>query len=140
MNVILIGHGHTAAAMKEAAEMIFGSLPTFHPLSFVAGEGFDSLTEKLRTTITDNGLDSEDTLIVADLFGGSPYNAAAGLALRGEVKDVVAGMSVPMCLILAQGAAKWDVAKAVGQITKQAPLFTRTLSAELLKKNDESDF
>lgn len=140
MNVIMIGHGHTAAAMKEAAEMIFGTLPSFYPLSFVAGEGVESLIQKTRDTITKHNLSPDETLVVTDLFGGSPYNASATLALKGEVKDVVAGMSVPMCLILAQGAAKWDVAKMVAQITKQAPLFTRTLSAELLKTNNESDF
>lgn len=34
MKIVLIGHGHTAEAMKGAVEMIFGKVPDFYPVAF----------------------------------------------------------------------------------------------------------
>jgi PTS system sorbose-specific IIA component len=140
MNIILIGHGRTGSAMKSATEMIFGEMPHFHTAEFLPGEGYESLVEKLEQIVHDNGMRAEETLVVTDLFSGSPYNASATLALKGEVSDVIAGMSLPMCLTLAQYAEAEDPAEAVAQITELAPAFTRILSAELRSQEEEGDF
>ncbi len=140
MNIILIGHGRTGSAMKSATEMIFGEMPRFYPAEFLPGEGYESLTEKLEQIVRSNDMRPEETIIVTDLFSGSPYNASATLALKGEVSDVIAGMSLPMCLTLAQYAEADDPSEAVGQIAEQAPTFTRILSTELRQQEEEGDF
>lgn len=140
MHIILIGHGRTGEAMKSATEMIFGGMPNFHTAEFLPGEGYESLTEKLEQIVRSNGMRAEETIIVTDLFSGSPYNASATLALKGEVSDVIAGMSLPICLTLAQYAEASDPAEAVSQIAEQAPAFTRILSSELRNQEEEGDF
>ncbi|MFT4294689.1 MAG: PTS sugar transporter subunit IIA [Micropruina sp.] len=140
MNVILVGHGKTGPAMKDAVEMIFGAMPRFYPVEFLPGDGYESLTATLEATIKDNELAAEATVVVADLFSGSPYNAAATLAIKGGVSDVIAGMSLPICLTLAQYADDGDPRRAVGEIAAQASTFTRILSDELKKSEDEEDF
>jgi PTS system sorbose-specific IIA component len=140
MNYILVGHGTTGIAMKNAVEMIFGKSPTFYSLSFKPGEGLSSLSEKIEKTINDNDLSSDSTLVVTDLFCGTPYNASATLAMKGKVKDVITGMSLPICLELAQAADKSTVSDAVKRIIQQSPTYTRAFSRELQKQQDEGDF
>lgn len=140
MNVILIGHGNTAAAMKDAVEMIFGTSPRFFPLPFVPGEGPSDITGKIEAVMTEQDLHGDETLVVTDLFGGSPYNAAATMAMKDQVSDVIAGMSLPMCLILAAVVDTSDVADAVNDVVAQAETFTRVLSVERQKVQEESDF
>lgn len=140
MNIILVGHGRTGTAMKEATEMIFGEMTGFFPIEFLPGEGYESLAEKLRSLIHSHDMAPDRTIILTDLFSGSPYNAAATLALQGEAADVIAGMSLPICLTLAQHAADDDSSPAVSEVAEQAPTFTRILSAETRTHEEEEDF
>lgn len=140
INIILVGHGKTGPAMKDAVEMIFGAMPRCYPVEFLPGDGYESLTATLEETVSTNRLRPEETIVVADLFSGSPYNAAATLAIKGRVSDVIAGMSLPICLTLAQYATADDPAPAVREIAAQAATFTRILSDELKQSEDEEDF
>lgn len=74
-----------------------------------------------------------------DLFSGSPYNASATLALKGEVSDVIAGMSLPICLVLAEQAAtgQQNTSAAVAAVADQAQTFTRILSRQTQNEEDE---
>lgn len=125
--------------MKDAVEMIFGEMPHFHTVEFLPGEGYESLTQKLEELAHDKGFTPEQTLIVADLFSGSPYNASATLALKGEVSDVIAGMSLPICLVLAVQAAtgQQNTSAAVAAVADQAQTFTRILSRQTQNEEDE---
>lgn len=38
---------------------------------------------------------------MTDLFGGSPYNAAAVLAMKNDKAEVLTGLSLPLCAELA---------------------------------------
>ena len=80
MEIILVGHAHTAKAFKEAVEMIYGEVPNFHPIDFTPKEGLQSLTNKIISAIDPKKASS--TLIITDLFSGTPYNAAAELVLK----------------------------------------------------------
>ena len=102
MEIILVGHAHTAKAFKEAVEMIYGEVPNFHPIDFTPKEGLQSLTDKIVSAIEPGKTAS--TLIITDLFSGTPYNASAELVLKKKAADVVAGMCLPMLLEVAVNA------------------------------------
>ena len=68
MEIILVGHAHTAKAFKEAVEMIYGEVPNFHPIDFTPKEGLQSLTNKIISAIDPKKASS--TLIITDLFSG----------------------------------------------------------------------
>lgn len=96
--VILVAHGKLAHEMKQSAEMIFGSLPDFASIEFLKEEGLDSISEKITQQVTSN--QHEGTLIITDLFCGTPYNASCSVAMRypdAEI-EVLSGMSLPMVL------------------------------------------
>lgn len=138
MKVVLIGHDRTAEAMKGAVEMIFGKVPDFYPIAFLPKEGLQDLIAKMKT-VTD-AFDAKDTLVIADLFCGTPYNAAATLALKGEVKDVIAGMSLPICLETASQMNAMNVEQLVQYLLKNSGSYTQALSIVNQKQAEEDEF
>jgi len=138
MKVVLIGHDHTAEAMKSAVEMIFGEVADFYPIAFLPKEGLKELTSKMKA-IT-NSFEANETLVIADLFSGTPYNAAATLALEGNVKDVIAGMSLPICLEVASQMNSMSVEELVQYILKNCGTYTKALSVVNKEQAEEDDF
>ncbi|MDI9206154.1 PTS sugar transporter subunit IIA [Ligilactobacillus saerimneri] len=135
--VILIGHGRTGVAFKEAVEMIFGQAPAFYPLEFLPGEGIKDVTRKITDVVGDTA--PEDVLVVADLFSGTPYNSAAQLALEGKIADVVSGMSLPMLLEVACNIQE-DVTTVKDLIMSHSDQYVKLLSQEMQNQEEEDDF
>jgi len=138
MKVVLIGHDHTAEAMKSAVEMIFGKADDFYPIAFLPKEGLKELINKMKA-VTDK-LDTDEILVIADLFSGTPYNAAATLALEGQVKDVLAGMSLPICLEVASQMQAMNVQEMVQYILSNCGTYTKALSVVNKEQMEEDDF
>lgn len=138
MEVILVGHAKTAIAMKDAVEMIFGNVPQFHPLSFSPSEGFEELTSKI-TKIIDN-LGTRDILILTDLFSGTPYNASASLVIKHKAQDVIAGMSLPICLEIATQMDNKSSSEIVEYIMGNCQDYTKAFSIVNQSIEEEDDF
>lgn len=114
--IIVAAHGESAPALLSTASMILGNLENVTPVTFMPGEGPENLLEKY-TDIT-NALPAEEpVLILVDLFGGSPYNAAARFAAERENTDVVSGVNIPM-LLEAIPAASRKNATLAGVVAK----------------------
>ena len=84
--------------------MILGNLDNVYPVTFLPGQGPEDLIEEYTRIVAEAG--SEETLILVDLFGGSPYNAGARFAAEHENIDVVAGVNVPMLIEVISGAGR----------------------------------
>ncbi|MWN06211.1 PTS sugar transporter subunit IIA [Gilliamella sp. Pas-s95] len=98
MNFILSGHGNVAIEMKKSIEMIAGKYLNLHAITFEPGEGIESLQDKYLKII--NQSENQQFIIITDIFSGSPYNAAAILALKRRNIEVISGLSLPLCLEL----------------------------------------
>ena len=99
MIVILAGHGRIGTAVLESTQMVIGECSDFFSVEFQKGEGPEDIIKKYNEILT--GRENEEVLIVTDLFGGSPYNAAAVLAINNEKVEVLTGLSLPLCAELA---------------------------------------
>lgn len=137
MKIILIGHGKTGIAFKEAVEMIFGKAEDFIALTFEPGEGIEDVKRKILQA--GSKFPSDQILIVTDLYSGTPYNAAAGLTLEGKAKDVIAGMSLPILLEIATKMTSASIGDLVEEILKDSASYTRALSNEMKKLEKEDD-
>lgn len=92
VTIIVAAHGESAPALLKTASMILGNLDNVYPVTFLPGQGPEDLIEEYTRIVAETG--SEETLILVDLFGGSPYNAGARFAAEHENIDVVAGVNV----------------------------------------------
>ncbi|MDC2826118.1 mannose/fructose/sorbose PTS transporter subunit IIA [Rodentibacter pneumotropicus] len=97
IQVIVAAHGKLAAELVNSSEMVFGEVEGLHGVTFVLGEGQDTLVEKYEAIIAECD-PTDSVLFLVDLFGGSPYNAAARVAATRPQDDIVTGVSLPMLL------------------------------------------
>ncbi|MDU0349663.1 PTS sugar transporter subunit IIA [Actinomyces sp. MRS3W] len=94
--VIVAAHGHLAEELLNSAVMIAGPQNDVVPISFDPGEGPDDLLAKYASAVDSSA--STQFLVLVDLLGGSPYNAAARFAATRDDADVVTGVNLPMLI------------------------------------------
>src|SRR3712207_4021723 len=96
-HLIVATHGKFSEEIVNSAAMVFGEDENTHVVTFLPGEGGDDLVAKYHA-ILDSLPAEEPVLFLVDLFGGSPYNAAARVATQRDNTDIVTGISLPMLL------------------------------------------
>lgn len=133
--VLICTHGKAGVEMLRSVEMIMGPSDNVRVLDFLPGENTDSLVEKYKKEL--EALDTSDgLLILVDLFGGSPFNAGARIAMELPDTELVAGVNIPMLLeIMAQRSLT-----PLGELARLA-VETGKMSVQLfdqaVKKKDE---
>lgn len=101
VGIVLVGHYPLATALQEAASMIFGRQDHISAKNLNHDTNLDEFTAEV-TTLIEQADQGEGVLVMADLLGGSPGNAAS-YAIRAGVA-VVTGTNLPMLLeVLANG-------------------------------------
>lgn len=94
-NIVLISHGSMAAGVKESLEMIIGRQEQMHVVCMPEDSDniqFEQeLLEKMQTL-------EGDTLIIADLLGGTPCNVALKHFTDNEDVSIIAGMNLSLVL------------------------------------------
>jgi mannose PTS system EIIA component len=103
--VVLVSHGSLAAGVLDAATMILGPQSDVSTLSLQPEEDPAGLEARLRKLL--DGAPS--ALILVDLFGATPANAAAALLRDRPDLEVISGVSLPM---LVEVLARRDVSPA----------------------------
>jgi mannose/fructose/sorbose-specific phosphotransferase system IIA component len=96
-NVVLVSHGDLGEALIRASEMIAGPAERVFSVPLLPGESPEQFAEKLAAVLRD--IEDEETLVLIDLLGGTPYNVAARHVLKENV-ECVTGASLPMLLEL----------------------------------------
>ena len=110
--VIVAAHGHLAEGLIASSAMIVGPQEDAVAVTFDPSEGPDDLLAKYAAAT--DASPSTEYLLLVDLFGGSPYNAAARFAAPREDADVVTGVNLPMLVeVLARRMAGAGLAELV---------------------------
>ncbi len=99
IGIILISHGYFAKYAMESAEMIVGKQENYKIISVTDDKDLEDVIKELEDSYKILSKDRE-VIVLADIFGGTPCNAASRLMLSG--KDVVAytGFNLPVLLEL----------------------------------------
>ena len=93
--------------------MITGPVEGLYSISLLPDDSPESFGEKLGAAL--EGIEGQETLVLIDLFGGTPYNVAARQVLKENV-ECVTGANLPMLLELAMSrddAALSELAEAI---------------------------
>lgn len=97
--VVITTHGHAAKELLATAEMIIGKQDNVRCVNFVPGENGEVLTGKIRAAADDLDV-SQGLLLLVDLWGGTPFNAASGIVESNDKAEVITGVNVPMLIAL----------------------------------------
>ncbi len=98
IGVLIVTHGALADELLSAARTIAGELPNFRALSLDWQVGLEEARGRIADAVA--GLDTgAGVLILTDMYGDTPSNAAFSLARAGVV-EVVTGVNLPMAVRL----------------------------------------
>jgi mannose/fructose/sorbose-specific phosphotransferase system IIA component len=120
INIVLVSHGELGDALIRAAEMIAGPAERVFSVPLLPGESPESFGDKLTVALQD--IEGEETLVLIDLFGGTPYNVAARRVLQENV-ECVTGANLPMLLELLMSrddASLPDLAEAIARAGQES--------------------
>lgn len=138
VNLIIATHGKFSAELVNSAQMVYGEVENLHVVTFVPGEGQDTLVEKYETIIAQLPQDSS-VLFLVDLFGGSPYNAAARVVAKRPQDDIVTGVNLPMLLEVMDASADENDAQALAALAREVgQLSVKTFHNKEVEEKAES--
>jgi mannose/fructose/sorbose-specific phosphotransferase system IIA component len=97
IGIVLAAHGPLPDALLASTSMVLGDLPQVTGVSLMPGDSLEGLVERLLAAVHQVNT-GDGTLILLDMFGGTPANATA--LLTQQVKDLraVTGVNLPMLL------------------------------------------
>lgn len=92
--LVLVSHGLFCEELKKTAEMVMGPQENIFAIPLLAEEDAAKFSDKFNNLTKD----FDDFVVFADLFGGTPCNAATNLILKGKKIEVITGMNLPMVI------------------------------------------
>jgi mannose/fructose-specific phosphotransferase system component IIA len=92
--IIIMTHGYFGAELKKSAELVLGPLNEVHCLSLTEGTDPMDFAEELNILLEKA---PDNTIILTDLYGGTPSNVSAIYATRKNY-TVVSGVNLPILI------------------------------------------
>ncbi len=130
IGLVLVSHGKLAEGLIDAMQMITGQQEAVRAIGLLETEDVEGLMDKILQAVND--VDSGDgVLIMVDLFGASPFNASARLALTYPERalEVVTGVNLAMLVELVVQREGMSLNDAVELVLQVAPESVRRLSS-----------
>ncbi len=98
INILLLTHEDFGKAMLKSAELVLGSVDGVESLGLHRGDDIVEFCSKINKKIEELN-QGDGVLVFVDLFGASPYNAAAMASSEAKVPyKCITGLSFPMLL------------------------------------------
>ncbi len=97
IGIVVVTHAGLADEIRYAAELILGPQPGVEAVSIDRDMSVEVAKEKLHQAVALVGKDGDGTIILTDLFGGTPTNISVELLQEGVV-EIVTGVNLPMLI------------------------------------------
>ena len=96
IGIVVVTHGQLARELVAAAEMIIGEIPNVTAVSIGWQESPEDAEREIAIAVTrvESG---KGTVVLTDMFGGTPSNLSLTLLENGKV-EVVTGVNLPMLI------------------------------------------
>lgn len=111
IGIVLVTHGRLAEEFRHAVEHVVGPQENFETVSIGADDDMEQrradIVEAVRQADTGTG-----TIILTDMFGGTPSNLAISVMSPGKV-EVIAGVNLPMLIKLTSVRLSNDMDQAL---------------------------
>lgn len=95
INLVVVSHGNLAEELIRSAEMIAGEADAVYAITLQPGDDPAVFEQKVNTIM--EKLEGQETLILIDIFSGTPYNITARQVLKDQV-ECITGANLPMLI------------------------------------------
>lgn len=138
MNILLVSHGDLCVGIKNAYRMLVASDDNVSTISLVPERGVGAFRNNLRMWLGSLH-EGEDVLILADLWGGTPFNESYACFLEDPVHlRLVSGLNLPMLLTVGLESLTSDNLEALYQLAISAGA-KGVRGADLPDESEEAD-
>ena len=93
INLVVVSHGNLAVELINSAQMIGGNCDDIYAVTLFPEDTPESFGKKVDAVM--DGLGDQETLILIDIFCGTPYNVTSRQVLKDNV-ECVTGANLPM--------------------------------------------
>lgn len=107
IGVVVVTHGQLATELVNSAEMIVGDLTHFTAVSIGWHDDVELARQAIAAAI-ERVRGSGGTLILTDMFGGTPANLGVTFLEAGKV-EIITGVNLPMLIKLAREPRSHDL-------------------------------
>ena len=138
ISLIVSSHGLFAQEALNAATMIVGEpRMTTEVVSVVKGRSYDECLAELQEKYAAMA-GADGTLILVDIFGGTPSNISSFLALTAENVQVYSGLNLPMLIeLIAMNPQTIAEAKTIIETAAANSLTDITAKIKATASNDD---
>ncbi|TCS79970.1 PTS sugar transporter subunit IIA [Pectinatus cerevisiiphilus] len=134
--VLLLTHEDFGKAMLKSAELVLGSVERVKTLGLHRGDDITEFCGKVKKEIEELN-QNDGVLVFADLFGASPYNAAAIASSNVEAPyKCITGLSFPMLLEAITMRNSYDLEELTKHCMQSGKDGIKELFAELASTKD----
>ena len=131
VGVVVVTHGRLAVELVNAAEAIVGDLTHVQAVSIGWHDDVEQAREEIGQAIARVATPA-GTLVLTDMFGGTPSNLAVTFLVPDRV-EVVTGVNLPMLLKLAT-LRRADNLQEVARLVREHGQNAVWVASDLLQK------
>lgn len=115
--ILLATHGKFAEGILDSARMLMGEVEAIDTVTLEEGENVESFTAKMTEKI-ERLNDGDGILILVDILGGSPFNAAATNLLKMDCCECITGLNLSMLLGALDAREYTDIKSLADELVK----------------------
>jgi PTS system mannose-specific IIA component len=115
--MLVVTHGRLAEDLVEAVQTIVGPVERLAAVSIGWNDDVEAATGSIEEAIgrVDRG---QGTLVLTDMFGGTPTNLSLSLHDPGKI-EIVTGVNLPMLIKFANLRKEMSLQEAAAEIAEQ---------------------
>ena len=95
-NLVLMSHGNMAYETLQSAMMITGDIDGVYVVSMSVEDDVTKITNKFIEIL--DTVKETPTIVVVDLYGGTPCNVASMQAIQKETVRIITGLNLAMII------------------------------------------
>ena len=130
IGLVLVTHGRLAEEFVTAMEHVVGPQQRIEAICIGPDDDMEARRNDIAEAISRVDDGGQGTIVLTDLFGGTPSNLAISL-MKSENIEVIAGVNLPM-LIRLEGARRTMGVKAAVAAAREAGRKYISVASEVL--------
>ncbi|MEM9233073.1 MAG: PTS sugar transporter subunit IIA [Pseudomonadota bacterium] len=139
IGLVIVSHGQFARELISAAEHVIGPQPGLKAICIGPDDDMEERRDDIKRAVDEAGTE-HGTIILTDMFGGTPSNLAIAVMGKSE-GEVVAGVNLPMLIKIAPASfrEKASLEDAVTAAYEAGRKYIRVASWELSGRKEADE-
>ena len=136
VKLVIVCHGALAEGLINAMELIAGAQPEVVGIRLGEADSIDGLEARVEAAVRGRAA-GQEVLILVDLFGASPFNVSARVAMRYPGVEVITGVNLPVLLETALGRENTSLAELVS-LAREAGAGSMKVLSDLMQAGGQT--